>query len=76
MTALGVLALERKTPWKTLRGTSWGVLPLVAGLFVLVEALDRTGVIRMVAAFLQQEAQCCEMGAVWGTGIVFALAST
>jgi arsenical pump membrane protein len=29
------------------------VLPLVAGLFVLVEALDHTGVIRLVTAALQ-----------------------
>ena len=29
-----------------LRDISWGVLPLVAGLFVLVQALDRTGVTR------------------------------
>ena len=26
-----------------LRNVSWGVLPLVAGLFVLVEALEQTG---------------------------------
>ena len=51
-TALVVLALGRKMPWKTLGGISWGVLPLVAGLFVLVEALDRTGVIELVATFL------------------------
>src|SRR4051794_24472556 len=29
----------------TLRGISWDVVPLVAGLFVLVEALDKVGVI-------------------------------
>jgi arsenical pump membrane protein len=74
-TALVVLALERKMPWKTLGGISWGVLPLVAGLFVLVEALDRTGVIGLVATFLQQEAQRSAGDAAWGAGIVIAVAS-
>ena len=32
-----------------LRGVSWGVLALVAGLFVLVEALEKTGVTRLLA---------------------------
>jgi arsenical pump membrane protein len=75
VTALVVLALERKMPWKTLGGISWGVLPLVAGLFVLVEALDRTGVIGMVATFLQQQAQRSASDAAWGVGIVIAVAS-
>ncbi len=48
-TAIGVSALARTSPVDLARNVSWGVLPLVAGLFVLVEALDRTGVIRMVA---------------------------
>ncbi len=74
-TALVVLALERKMPWKTLRGISWGVLPLVAGLFVLVEALDRTGVIGSVGTFLQQEAQRSVNGAAWGAGIAIAFAA-
>jgi arsenical pump membrane protein len=74
-TALGVLALERKAPWKTLRGISWGVLPLVAGLFALVEALDRTGVIQIVATLLQQEAGRSASGSAWSAGVVIALAS-
>ncbi len=74
-TALIVLALERKMPWKTLGGISWGVLPLVAGLFVLVEALDRTGVIGMVATFLQQQAQRSASETAWGAGIAIAFAS-
>ena len=75
LTALVVLAFERKAPWKTLRGISWGVLPLVAGLFALVEALDRTGLIRVVATFLNVEAQRSAAGAAWGAGIFVAFAS-
>jgi arsenical pump membrane protein len=40
------------------RKVSWSVLPLVAGLFVLVESLNRVGALRDVAGFLHQ---CAEM---------------
>ncbi|MES3099051.1 arsenic transporter [Sphingomonas faeni] len=42
----------RKSPIPTLGSVSWAVLPLVAGLFVLVEALASTGVIAMLARWL------------------------
>ncbi len=35
------------------KGVSWSVLPLVAGLFVLVEALNRAGALHDVASALQ-----------------------
>jgi arsenical pump membrane protein len=38
-----VLVRKREAPWDTLKSVSWSVLPLVAGLFVLVRAIDRTG---------------------------------
>ena len=38
-----ILALKRESPWKTAKGVSWLVLPLVGGLFVMVEAVSRTG---------------------------------
>ena len=41
-TGLGVSALRRRPPLDLVRCVSWGVLPLVAGLFVLVEALDQS----------------------------------
>ena len=75
LTALIVLAVERKAPWTMLRGISWGVLPLVAGLFVLVESLDRTGVIGMMATFLHDEAQRSAAATSWGAGVAIAFAS-
>ena len=48
LTAFAVMILKRASPWEMLKGISWGVLPLVAGLFVLVEALDKTGLIRTI----------------------------
>ena len=52
LTAAAVLLRDRKSPWAPLRAISWSVLPLVAGLFVLVEALSRTGVVQMLSAIL------------------------
>ena len=37
--ALGALIAERKSPLPLLKGVSWSVLPLVAGLFVVVAGL-------------------------------------
>jgi arsenical pump membrane protein len=75
LTAAIVLVRERKNPWHTVKEISWGVLPLVAGLFVLVEALDKSGLIAAIGAFLRQEAARSETAAAWGAGIVVALAS-
>jgi arsenical pump membrane protein len=74
-TAAVVLIRERKGPWIVLKDISWGVLPLVAGLFVLVEALDKTGLIEMITALLHEEAQRSVVSAAWGAGIVVAVAS-
>lgn len=72
-TALGVSALGRRTPLSLIRNISWGVLPLVAGLFVLVEALDRTGVIAMVADAIRNAArEPAQAAAASGTILAFA----
>ena len=46
------------------KGVSWSVLPLVAGLFVLVEALNRAGALRDVGVALQA---CASMPPVAGS---------
>jgi arsenical pump membrane protein len=75
LTALVVLIRERKGPWLILKDVSWGVLPLVAGLFVLVEALDETGLIGIITTLLHNAAQRSAIWAAWGAGIVVAVAS-
>lgn len=52
-TMLTILAARRTAPWPILKSISWSVLPLVAGLFVMVEALERTGLIRALADTLR-----------------------
>jgi arsenical pump membrane protein len=51
-----VCGMLHSTPWQYVRGVSWGVIALVAGLFVLVELLDRWGVIRIAGEYLQRQA--------------------
>ena len=73
-TAAAVLLVERKGPWDTIKDVSWGVLPLVAGLFVLVEALDKSGLIGTLGALLHDAAQRSGVGAAWAAGVAIALA--
>lgn len=66
-TALALLP-ERRSPWHIVKGVSWGVLALVAGLFVLVAGLGRTGVLAALGAGLQSLAQRTGYGAVLAAG--------
>jgi arsenical pump membrane protein len=43
---LVVMSRDRRVPLRVIRGVSWGVLPLVAGLFVIVKALQSAGILR------------------------------
>jgi arsenical pump membrane protein len=43
---------DRNAPLQIVRGISWPVLPLVAGLFVIVEALQGAGALRLALAGL------------------------
>ena len=73
--ATTLLVLTRSTcgPVDVLKNISWGVLPLVAGLFVLVEALERTGVTRALADALQSLVQHSATLAAWASGAVLAI---
>jgi arsenical pump membrane protein len=73
-TTLWVCAIARRSPIAVARSVSWSVLPLVAGLFVLVEALDRTGVIAQVAGALRAAAATPARGAAV-SGAILAVAS-
>jgi arsenical pump membrane protein len=68
-----VLAIERKSPWQIARHVTWGILPLVAGLFVLVEGLRRTGTIALLQATLADAVSHSASATAWVTGIVVAL---
>ncbi len=71
-TALLVCGWTRRSPIGIVRDVSWSVLPLVAGLFVLVEALDHTGVIGRIAAALRaMSADPVEAALTSGTLLAF-----
>jgi len=70
-----VLVLNRQSPIPLLREISWGILPLVAGLFVLVEALVRTGVIASLSQAMHGIVESSVTGATWTGGLVTAIAS-
>jgi arsenical pump membrane protein len=74
LTSAIVIIRARKNPWMVIKGVSWSVLPLVGGLFVLVEALSKTGIIQMLSVFLHQNAQDAVIQTAWGSGIVIAFA--
>jgi len=51
--ALGLSLRERMNPLRLMKGISWSVLPLVAGLFILVEAISSAGALQLCQAALQ-----------------------
>lgn len=66
---------QRRSPMPVLRHVAWGVLPLVAGLFVLVEAVAQTGVIDHLAHALAALAEQSSAQASWAAGVGVAIAS-
>jgi len=75
LTSAIVIIRAKKNPWLVIKGVSWSVLPLVAGLFVIVEALNKTGVIQILTTILNQSAAQSVAKTVWGSGFIIAFAS-
>ena len=69
-----VCAIGRQSPAELLSRISWSVMPLVAGLFVLVEALNGTGVIRVLADVLERALGSSIPLASAGAGTLLAFA--
>jgi arsenical pump membrane protein len=70
-TAILVLARSPAALRGIVTHISWGVLPLVAGLFVMVDAVEKTGVAGALARLLQAFSH---QAAVWVSGTIVALA--
>ena len=75
LTTALVLLLDRRSPWPIVKGVSWGVIPLVAGLFVLVAGLGRTGLLDALGTALQHLASGSGDAAVFAAGAGVAAAS-
>jgi arsenical pump membrane protein len=74
-TILSVTLCDREAPWAVGRGVAWSVLPLVAGLFVIVEALDSTGGLRFVRYVLDKLAEWPPLAANLATAFGFGAVS-
>ncbi|HWE77108.1 MAG TPA: arsenic transporter [Pseudolabrys sp.] len=72
-TVTAVLVTEHASPWPVLRHVSWSIVPLVAGLFVLVRAVEGTGVIADVTLGLAALAQQSQTVAAIAAGGVIAV---
>ncbi len=75
VTAAIVLISAKSSPWTAVKNISWGILPLVAGLFVLVEALGQTGLIQTIAAILHDGAQRSTVSTAGIAGVIVAFVS-
>jgi arsenical pump membrane protein len=56
-TAIVILSVTRSSPGAVLKHISWSVLPLVAGLFVLVQGVESTGVLSPLMRVMSQGAE-------------------
>ncbi|MDQ2719077.1 MAG: arsenic transporter [Bacteroidota bacterium] len=75
VTSAVVMFRAKKNPWIVIKGVSWPVIPLVAGLFVIVEALNTTGVIETVTNILHQSAMHSAGKTAWLSGVIIAFGS-
>jgi arsenical pump membrane protein len=74
--AMAVVAWRnRSIPLKIAKGVSWSVLPLVAGLFVIVEALQNTGLLRLGLTGLRALAETTTWVAKGTAALVVAVLS-
>jgi arsenical pump membrane protein len=55
-TGIVILLRQQAGPWPIIKDISWSVLPLVAGLFVLVECVESTGVLATLGQVLTSHA--------------------
>jgi arsenical pump membrane protein len=70
-----VMLLRGTSTFTIVKNISWGVLPLVAGLFVFVEALDRTGVLTILGDQLRSGSHETPALTAWISALVTGFAS-
>jgi arsenical pump membrane protein len=79
--AVGILSVllvtlrDRRAALTVLRGVSWSIVPLVAGLFTIVEALNRGGMLRMAERGLRWAAGMPSLTGKLAAGFSVALLS-
>lgn len=71
-TVIIIFFSTKRNPLSIAKSVSWQVLPLVGGLFVIVEGLSKTGLTQSIAAFLMQHTDVNVTSATWGIGVFTA----
>jgi arsenical pump membrane protein len=69
-TLIIVMGLRGLRAIEALKHISWGILPLVAGLFVFVEALDRTGLLAFLSDQLRRGSQDAPVLTAWASALI------
>ncbi len=75
LTTSAVLFMTRQSPVGVISGVSWSVLPLVAGLFVIVEAVGQTGLTATIAHGMADLAAHSQSQAIALSGLSVAVGS-
>ena len=75
VTLAAVCVTVRSSPRVFMQEISWAVLPLVGGLFVLVEALEHAGAVQVLGQWLQSQVQHSARLAAFGTGVLLGVGS-
>lgn len=70
-----VFLAQRTSPWPLLRQMTWSIIPLVAGLFVLIEAVAKTGAIDALTHALDVASAASGSKIAGAAGLVVALAA-
>ena len=72
-TAVAIMILNRLSLSAIAKDISWSVLPLVAGLFVLVEAVEGTGVLKPLITWLPSSAAASPHATALVTGSIVSV---
>jgi arsenical pump membrane protein len=72
---IAITVAKRESPWPVLGQVSWSIVPLVAGLFVIVEGLRRAGLLDQLTVLLHAGAARSMAGAALASGAIAAFAA-
>ena len=75
ITSAIVIIRAGKKPVNIIRGVSWSVIPLVAGLFIIAEGFNKTGLTQVLVNILHQNAQHYIVKTAWLSGAMTAFCS-
>ncbi|RYE39326.1 MAG: hypothetical protein EOP48_25920 [Sphingobacteriales bacterium] len=64
-TVIIIFFSTKRNPLTIAKSVSWQILPLVGGLFVIVEGLSKTDLTQLIAAFLMQHTEINVTSATW-----------